>query len=460
MRRIVALLLVVLLALALAWASTAIGSGPARPTRLDRAFGDRGRLVEPGSTGARVAVDGAGRILVAGGTRRALLVTRYHPDGSLDRGFGTDGTAEVSLQRFVRGEEAAEEQGGSGVARPTAIAVAADGSILVAGTLNPNTNTSGREVSIIGRLRRDGAVDGSFGGGREPEAPPGQRALGLTVAEIVPQAGKILLAGMTSRGVIVRLDADGTLDPTFGVGRRPGQVALPPRPKNRTRYYVDAGFESVLPGQHGTLYAAGFDRGALMLAKLNPDGSLDHDFAGHGLVELNPSSTRACGCFTRGYLARDPHGHLLVAGSLEEESGVTHDKQIVVVRFEPDGRLDRTFADQGFARLGTGTTTSASGVEVDRGGRIAVVGSTPTAHPDRPDAPTGLAVFRLRPGGGLDPTFFGDGLFTSRFHSRAAFGTNAAFAPGGDLLVAGLLYRHRRARTIERGLVVRFGVGG
>ena len=149
--------------------------------------------------------------------------------------------------------------------------------------------------------------------------------------------------------MIVRLDADGTLDPTFGVGRRPGQIALPPRPENCTRYYVGAGFESVLPGPHGTLYAAGFDLGALMLARLSPDGSLDHDFAGHGLVELNPSSTRACGCFARGYLARDPRGRLLVAGSLEKESGVTH-----VARFEPDGRLDHTFADRGFARLGTG----------------------------------------------------------------------------------------------------------
>ena len=172
----------------------------ARPTRLDRAFGDRGRLVEPGSTGARIAVDGAGRILVAGGTRRALLVTRYHPDGSLDRGFGTDATAEVSLQRFVRGEEAAEEQGGSGVAQATAIAVGVDGSILVAGTLNLNTNTSAREVSIIGRLRRDGAVDGSFGGGHEPEAPPGQRALGLTVAEIVPRPGRSSSPGGRAAG--------------------------------------------------------------------------------------------------------------------------------------------------------------------------------------------------------------------------------------------------------------------
>jgi uncharacterized delta-60 repeat protein len=442
--------------LAVLCVSSAVGSGSADEIRFDQGFGDHGRLIAPGSTGALVAVDRAGRILVGGGDRRALLVTRYHPDGSLDRGFGIGGTAEVDLERFVRGEEAAEEQGGSGVAQPTAIAVATDGSILVAGTLNLNTNGGDDEVSVIGRLRREGAVDGSFGGGHESEVPSGQRTIGFAVEAIVPEAGKILLAGRSSGGVVARLDADGTLDPSFGVGRRPGQVALPPRPKNRTRYYVDAGFEGVLPGPHGTLYAAGSDLGALMLVRLNPDGSLDHDFAGHGIVELNPSSRHACGCFTRGYLARDAQGRLLVAGSLEEESGITHHKQIVVARFEPDGRLDRGFADRGFARLGTGTTTSASGIKVEAGGSIDVVGSTPTAHPDSPDAPTGLAVFRLRPDGTPDRTFSGDGLFTSRFHSRSASATGAVIAPDGDLLVGGLLYRHRRARSVERGLVVRF----
>jgi uncharacterized delta-60 repeat protein len=236
-------------------------------------------------------------------------------------------------------------------------------------------------------------------------------------------------------------------------------VPLPPPPKNRSRYYADAGFEGVLVGPHGAIYAAGSDLGALLLVKLNPDGSLDHSFAGHGFVELNPSARRACGCFTRGYLARDSRGRLLVAGSLEETSGITHHKQMVVARIAADGSLDRSFAMHGFARLGTGTTTGASGLKVDHQGRIVLVGSTPTAKPDRHEAPTGLAVFRLLADGHPDHSFFGDGLFASRFHSRSAVASNLVIAPDGDLLVAGGLLRGSRADSRELGAVARFTSG-
>jgi uncharacterized delta-60 repeat protein len=429
-------------------------------SHLVRSFGRAGHLIPPGSSSSRVAIDRHGRILVASGNRHALLVTRYGPQGRLDRGYGEGGQAEVSLERFVRRPDPEQEGGGSGVAEPSAIAVAPNGKVFVAGTIDTDLGggTGGR--SLLAALRPNGAIARGFAGPHDANPFPGQRELELTVHAIVPRAGKLLLAGQSGSKVIVdRLEADSRFDPTFGVGRRPGQVALPPPPQNRTRYFANAGFEGVLPGPHGTIYAAGFDLGALMLVKLKPDGSLDHGFAGHGILELNPSARRACACFTRGYLARDSRGRLLVAGSLEETSGVSHHKQVVVARFAPDGRLDRGFGLQGFARLGTGTTTAASGLNVDRRGRIILVGSTAVAHPATEDPPTGLAVFRLTADGSPDRSFFGDGLFSSRFHSRAAGASNVVIAPDGDLLVAGVLLRRSRAHNLTLGVLARIQSG-
>jgi uncharacterized delta-60 repeat protein len=140
-----------------------------------------------------------GKILVPG-YNEAFVVARLNPDGSLDTGFGTDGTADIEV---------------AGLAK--SITVQGDGKILVAG-YNQEDET-GYDFKII-RLNQDGTFDASFGnkgvavfdlaGGRD------------TARDITVLAdGKILVAGQSNYFgnddfSIIRLNADGTLDTTFG----------------------------------------------------------------------------------------------------------------------------------------------------------------------------------------------------------------------------------------------------
>jgi uncharacterized delta-60 repeat protein len=191
--------------------------------------------------------------------------------------------------------------------------------------------------------------------------------------------------------------------------------------------------------------------------RLRRDGALDRTFAGHGMVEVNPSDRPRCGCFTGGFLARDRRGRLLVAGSLETRNGLARLKQSVVARFHTDGKLDRSFGDAGFARVSANTATYAAGLAIDQQGRIVLTGSSATAHPGHNDGPQSFTVIRLQPNGHRDPTFFGDGVFKSRFGGSAAIATNPQLDPSGALTVGGAVYHGlRQGRLVQHSLLVRF----
>ncbi len=130
------------------------------PGDVDPAFGEQGQVVTRAgaegdhSTAYAVAVQNDGKIVVAGTVEHALsstglntdiAVIRYHPDGSLDPGFGSSGKVIIDL-------------GGGDVA--AAVALQSDGKILVAGhTADASLNS---RVVLI-RLNANGGYDWSFG---------------------------------------------------------------------------------------------------------------------------------------------------------------------------------------------------------------------------------------------------------------------------------------------------------
>src|SRR5437016_13900316 len=66
----------------------------AAPGSLDTSFGLTGRVITAIGTGHAVAIDGSGRIVVAGtasGTNYDVAVVRYNANGSLDTTFGSGG---------------------------------------------------------------------------------------------------------------------------------------------------------------------------------------------------------------------------------------------------------------------------------------------------------------------------------------------------------------------------------
>jgi uncharacterized delta-60 repeat protein len=112
---------------------------------LDPHFGTGGKVtthIGTGSSGADVAIQGDGRIVVAGGSSR-FTFARYLASGALDHTFGTNGTEEIKI-------------GGSG--GTAALAIQDDGKIVAVG----EEITNGKVGFGIIRLKTDGSLDTTF----------------------------------------------------------------------------------------------------------------------------------------------------------------------------------------------------------------------------------------------------------------------------------------------------------
>ncbi len=440
-------------------APASAGDGAAR---LDQRFGQTGHVRVPGSTGARIAVGRSGRLIAASGGADSFLVTEYRLDGSANPRFGEQGTAEISLASLVRRPPPGEGAEASGGATPTAVRVQPDGKVLVAGTYNRGSGPNRGGVSILARLRPNGAIDTDFGGSRLQGGVPGQIIFEerRSIDAIALRRGKILIGGKSYAAFVGQLLPDGSLDPDFGRGRRGGWVRLPP-PPDKPRYSVDAAVTGLSFGRGGTIYASGYANGNLMLARLRSDGRLDRRFAGHGLVKTNGSPDPGCRCTLGSSLTRDRSGRLLLVGSLESSNLVSLHRQVVIARYTPDGRLDRGFGRGGIVRTSVNSATYGSDIAVQRDGRIVVVGSSATAHRAANDGPTAFTVIRYLPNGRRDPTFFQDGVFKSRFGGIAADALDVLVDPAGRVVISGSVTHGVRFQDISlTAVAIRLLPGG
>jgi uncharacterized delta-60 repeat protein len=160
---------------------------------LDLAFIPGVPIASGNSEISIIAIQADGKIVVAGftvqlqGGERLSHVVRLNPDGSLDKSFD--------------GQESAQN-------REPALALLADGRMIVAGV---------QSQAPVLRLNADGSVDPSF--------EPADDAIRYGTHTVLGQPdGKVLVAGRLEwrsggyRSGIVRLHADGMLDPSFDAG--------------------------------------------------------------------------------------------------------------------------------------------------------------------------------------------------------------------------------------------------
>jgi uncharacterized delta-60 repeat protein len=151
--------------------------------------------------GAAVAVDGAGRIVVAGQTQIVqgnsdAVIVRLLPDGSMDPSFGNQGVVVLNLRTDFD------------VAH--GLALQADGALLVTGSYQPQVMTP-----FLARLRSDGTRDRRFGR-RGVVTPVGS---GAWYDVTVQPDGRIVTAGELQADLAVaRYLSNGRADGSFGVG--------------------------------------------------------------------------------------------------------------------------------------------------------------------------------------------------------------------------------------------------
>jgi uncharacterized delta-60 repeat protein len=177
---------------------------------LDTSFGSAGKVhtdLSNGSDGGgRVTFQSDGKILVAGyafiGGNYDFAVARYNVDGSLDTSFGSSGkltTPVGSVDEFSQ-----------------SITVQSDGKILIGGYGLVN----GSNEFMLVRYQASGALDSTFGDGGKLITSLGSGNDYATHVTLQPD-GKIVVAGTSHNGsnndfAIVRYNADGSLDTTFG----------------------------------------------------------------------------------------------------------------------------------------------------------------------------------------------------------------------------------------------------
>jgi len=369
-----------------------------------------------------------GKILVAGfsnnGVDPDFALVRYNANGSLDGTFGNGGRVTTPI--------------GTSYDYISDVTVQADGKILVAGYTNNGSDT---DFALV-RYNTDGSLDSSFGnGGKVTTAIGASINIGNVVGAgndaassvAVQSDGKIVVAGDTNKEggytvdfAVVRYNANGSLDGTFGNG---GKVATA---IGSNQDYGEDG--TVQPD--GKILVAGFsDNGSnydFALVRYNADGSLDSSFGNGGRVTTAIGTGHDYGRS----VAVQTDGKILVTG--ESWNGSNYD--IALVRYNTNGGLDSSFGSGGKVTTAIGTSTDDGwSVAVQPDGKILVAGDTGNGG-NYPYSNYDFALVRYNANGSLDGTFGNGGKVTTATGANLFYGTNVALQADGKILVTGTGY--------------------
>jgi len=127
-------------------------------------------------------------------------------------------------------------------------------------------------------------------------------------------------------------------------------------------------------------------------------------------------------------VAFDPQGNIYATGQVAPGTDTSTDYASVVAKFTPTGELDAAFGDHGFAIRNVAPGTNGElfrGIVVQSTGKIVVSGSVEHAGAGDP-RDRDIALLRLNPDGTKDTTFGNDGVVTLDLSDGVAVGTGYA----------------------------------
>lgn len=254
-------------------------------SQLDSSFGSRGVVITSASdeddAANAVAIQADGKIVVAGyvsdGTQSDFLLLRYDASGSLDSSFGTDGQVVTDAAGSLRNDVA------------TAVAVLVDGSILVAGYA---FNSGGDADFAVAKYDSTGALDTAFDtDGIAVTDFTGTDDLATAIA--VQADGTIVLAGSSESGsytnfALARYGATGALDAAFDTdGKATSAISAQNDAINAIAIQVDGKIVAVgsADGASDSDFAvARFTSAGALDTAFETDGKLLKDFAGEDVA--------------------------------------------------------------------------------------------------------------------------------------------------------------------------------
>ncbi|MFO0811073.1 MAG: Ig-like domain repeat protein [Gemmataceae bacterium] len=263
-----------------------------------------GTTAMPTGHHSRFAVDGQGRIIaVEAFNEDSIEIERFNADGTTDATFGAVGTMTLRLDGVTSFQA-------------VGVAVGADGSVGVLGSLNRSTDG---QHDFIARVTATGVADTTFGSGGIALVDIGT-AWGVAA---MPDGGYVTTSydytGDVSNPVawsLDRFDADSTPDAAFT------NVPVPAAGRYRFGFVPQVAVESdgsVVVA--GTADAGGRAGNDFAIARIGPDGKPDPNFNGGQtrLIDLGGDEWLAS---TSG-LAALPDGRVLLAGTSNRGSGET-----------------------------------------------------------------------------------------------------------------------------------------
>lgn len=298
---------------------------------VDSTFGTGGKVVYPSLSDDRdsmaaLSLQVDGKFVMAGDTGNptpnTVVVLRANSDGSLDSTFDGDGIKLIPI-----GSSSISDYAAGSLIQP-------DGKIVIVG----NAWETGRDVLLI-RLNDDGTFDQGFGGdGIITTRILGQASFGYAVA--LQADGKLVVAGgVLSAFLVVRFNANGSLDTTFD------NDGLNYMSFGGTRSYPS----SLAIQKNGRIVLGGYADGPsttdhFALARFTVDGALDTSFGGDGRVVTIFADAQSIGDKIQG-MALQTDGKLIAVGE-----GGTYPPSIAIARyrtsngsnsdFDGDGRSD------------------------------------------------------------------------------------------------------------------------
>ena len=415
---------------------------------LDNTFGVEGKVNTnigtrtSGDSASSVAVQTDGKIIVVGITGTNFAIARYNINGTNDTEFGDNGKVSTDIGTYSNDEA-------------IAVAIQTDGKIVVVGTsllsnswdfvvVRYNSNGS-LDTTFDGETgtNANGKVTTNFGSGSHEYA----RAVAIQAD------GKIIVAGDTNVGnssdfAVVRYNQDGSLDTTFD-----GETGTNANGKITTDIGTDSNeyARSIAIQTDGKIIVAGEtnlgNSSDFAVLRYNSNGSLDTTFDGETGTNANGKIATDIATNSNDYsysVAVQPDGKIIVTGP----SDTGNPSDFAVLRYNSNGSLDTTFdGDSGNAngKVITDIDSAANAwdypnsVVVLTDGKILVAGDSFAGNA------SDFALVRYNTNGSLDTTFDGD---TGNANGKVTtdIGTNstddaysAAVQSDGKIIVVGTL---------------------
>jgi uncharacterized delta-60 repeat protein len=317
-------------------------------------------------------------------------IARINPDSTLDLSFSSEPGASETVQTLVQ---------------------LSDGKILIGGDF---TSYNGNSINRIARLNPDGTLDSTFNPGTGIDGP---------VRSIVLQPdGKIIVGGFFTsfngipRKGIVRLNSNGSIDPSFNPGsginntnglsqiftivlQNDGKIIisgefdsfngipikviarLNPDGSLDTSFNPDTEEYLVLINiavqKDGKIYIGGIPN---ILKRLNADGSIDNTFNSSQIGTIDIIRT----------IAIEPDGNILLGGNVFSPFATSPR----IIRLNNEGIIDHSF------NPGNGFNNQVSSIRLQQDGKIIVVGNFTSFNGNSINR-----IARLNSDGSLDSTF-------------------------------------------------------